>query len=63
MKVLSQLAVAIMVGGYVFLSSGCVVAARPAPAAEARDERWCTNHPRECDHDRWCADHPNECGR
>jgi hypothetical protein len=62
MKALSQLAMAAVAVGFVLISSGCVVADRPGPDREVRDERWCSNHPNDCDHDRWCADHPNQCG-
>jgi hypothetical protein len=62
MKVLSQLAMGVFIGWFLFLSSGCIVAPGPE-RREVRDERWCYNHPRECDHERWCADHPRQCER
>jgi len=71
MKTLPHLALGIFTVGFMLLSSGCVVAEH-GPGynreereehREVRDERWCVNHPNECDHARWCSDHPNECGR
>ena len=63
MKVLNQIALGLIAAGVVLVSSGCVVRPAPGPGPEARDERWCLNHPNECDHARWCADHPNMCAR
>jgi hypothetical protein len=62
MKTLSQLAMGVVTVGFLLLSSGCVVAPAGPDRREVRDERWCANHPKECDHDRWCADHPYDCG-
>jgi hypothetical protein len=40
--------------GVLLSVSGCIV-------APPQDERWCYNHPRQCNHDEWCANHPGMC--
>jgi hypothetical protein len=65
MKTLSPLAMGVIAVGYLLLS-GCIVAPPPESRSERREERnerWCANHPHECDHERWCSDHPRDCGR
>ncbi len=62
MRTMSKLLLHVSTLGFVLLSSGCIIAP-PPDRREERDERWCSNHPRECDHERWCADHPGRCER
>jgi hypothetical protein len=62
MRVFGLFCMGIVNVGFLVLSSGCIVAAAP-DRQEVRDERWCANHPRKCDHVRWCSDHPGQCDR